>query len=119
ADFDADGRWDLAVGQNGGLTAVFRGVGGEPGLRVRVRGEGPGNPDAIGAAVRVTYADGEGPLRELQSGSGYRSQNGVTQVFGARARVTGVRVRWPDGSVTTHPVSPEALEITIQQGVPR
>ena len=35
ADFDGDGRVDLAVAQNAGATKLFRNVGGKPGVRAR------------------------------------------------------------------------------------
>ena len=40
ADFDGDGRLDLAVGQNRGLTRLFHNRGARPALRVRLRGPG-------------------------------------------------------------------------------
>ena len=97
ADFDADGRWDLAVGQNGAETLIFRGRGGPPGLRVRL-GAAAGGSAIIGARLRLRYADGtEGPSREIQAGSGYWSLNGAVQVFGRAAEIRAVHVRWADG----------------------
>ena len=52
ADYDGDGRPDLAVAQNGAPTKLFRGVAGQPGLRVRLQGA-RGNPEAVGAVVRL------------------------------------------------------------------
>jgi hypothetical protein len=52
ADYDGDGRLDLAVAQNGAATRLFRGVAGRPGLRVRLQGT-PVNPEAVGAVVRL------------------------------------------------------------------
>ena len=40
------------------------------------------NPDGIGAQVRLVFGDSMGPVREVQAGSGYWSQNGAVQVFG-------------------------------------
>lgn len=115
ADYDADGRWDLAVGQNGGETLVFRGAGGDPGLRVRLAGEAA-NPAGVGAAIRVGYDEGEGPAREVQSGSGYWSKNGSTQVFGRGAEARSVHVRWPDGLEERFPVPTSALEVVLRRG---
>src|SRR5690606_8286809 len=42
-DYDADGRLDLAVAQNGNAIRLFHNVKAAPGLRVRLRGP-PGNP---------------------------------------------------------------------------
>ena len=38
ADFDADGRVDLVVAQNGAATKLFHNTGAKPGLRVRLTG---------------------------------------------------------------------------------
>lgn len=121
ADFDGDGRWDLAVGQNGAETVIFRGQGGRPGLRVRLSAPG-GSTGGAGARLRPTYADGtEGPAREIQAGSGYWSFNGFVQVLGRAADIRAVMVRWPDGTQETfemEAVRPEAgaLEVTLRKG---
>ena len=96
ADFNADGRVDLAVSQNGGQTRLFENRGATPGLRVRVVG-GAKNPHGVGTQMRLVYADGMGPVREVQAGAGYFSQNGVVQVFGRRTTPTALWVRWPSG----------------------
>ncbi len=98
ADFDQDGRVDLAVSQNAGETRLYRNRGGEPGIRVVLSG-GLGNPDGIGATVRVRYADGEGPVREIQAGSGYWSSNGIP-VLGLRATPQSIVVRWRRGTTS-------------------
>ena len=56
ADFDGDGRLDLAVSQNGAATRLFHNAGAKPGLRVRLIGS-PANPDAIGAQIRIGYGE--------------------------------------------------------------
>jgi hypothetical protein len=100
ADFDADGRVDIAVGVNGGATRLFRNVTGREGLRVVLRGMDE-NPEAIGATLRLVYADGSvGPAREVRSGDGYWSRGEPTQTLGARGAPAAVRVRWPDGAVS-------------------
>ena len=96
ADYDGDGRLDIAVSQNGAATRLFHNRGAKPGLRVRVKGTSM-NPDGVGAQLRVVYADHMGPVREIQSGSGYWSQNGAVQVLGLSAVPTAVWVRWPGG----------------------
>lgn len=114
ADYDHDGRLDLAVSQNGAPTRLFHNRGARPGLRVRLIGP-PGNPDAIGAQIRVEFAGRPGPVREVQAGSGYWSQNGAVQVFGLSGTPTGVWVRWPGGAVTRVPVPAGAREVTIRR----
>lgn len=122
ADFDADGRWDLAVGQNGAETLIFRGRGGSPGLRVRLAaadgGSAAGGGSAvIGARLRARYADGtEGPSREIQAGSGYWSLNGAVQVFGRAAEIRAVHVRWADGIEEVFDIDQDAPEVVLRRG---
>lgn len=117
ADFDRDGRLDIVVSQNAAATRLFRNRLAKPGLRIRLEG-GATNPDAIGAQVRVVYGDRMGPLREIQAGSGYWSQNGAVQVFGLSSTPTAVWVRWPGGLETRAPVSAGAREVVIPRQSP-
>lgn len=114
ADMDADGRLDFVVSQNSGETRLFRNVDAAPGLRVRVRGSSS-NPDAVGAQVRIVFGDHMGPVREIQSGSGYWSQNGAVQVFGTPSTPTAVWVRWPGGAESRTPVPSGASEVTVRR----
>jgi hypothetical protein len=113
ADYDGDGRLDLAVSQNGAATRLFHNRGAKPGLRVRVQGS-PSNPDGVGAQMRIVYQDHMGPVREIQAGSGYWSQNGAVQVFGLAATPTAVWVRWPGGAVSRVPVPAGAREVVVK-----
>ena len=113
ADFDADGRLDLAISQNGAATRVFRNIAAAPGLRVRVSG-GPGNPTGIGTQIRLRYGDRAGPVREVQSGSGYWSQNGAVQIMGRADSPTAVWVRWPGGREQLLPVAVGQAELTVR-----
>jgi len=115
SDFDGDGRLDVAVSQNADRTRLLRNRGAKPGLRVRLLGP-PANPDGVGAQVRLVYADGMGPVREVQRGSGYWSADGAVQVLGMRATPTEVWVRWPGGSVTRAPVPAGAREVRVSPG---
>ena len=112
ADFDGDGRLDLAVSQNAGVTRLFRNRLATPGLRVRLRGPAT-NPDGVGAQLRMVYGTRMGPVREVQAGSGYWSQNGAVQVLGLSAAPTAVWVRWPGGHETRVPVATGLREVTI------
>jgi hypothetical protein len=112
SDFDADGRADLVVTQNGAATKLFHNVGAKPGMRIRLVGP-PGNPDGVGSTLRLKFASGMGPAREIHAGSGYWSQDGVVQVLGARAPPTHVWVRWPGGQISTVAVPAGATEITV------
>jgi enediyne biosynthesis protein E4 len=112
ADFNGDGRLDLAISQNGAATRLYQNRGAKPGLRVRVKGP-PSNPDAVGAQIRVMYGDRMGPVREISAGSGYWSQNGAVQVFGLSGAPTAVWIRWPGGSEMRAPVPQGAREVVV------
>jgi hypothetical protein len=111
-DYDRDGRADLAVGQNGGRTGLFRNVRGRPGLRVRLRGPA-GNRDGVGAVTRMQYGDRMGPARSVQLDSGDWSQESVVPILGAASPPTGVWVRWPGGAVTHRSLTAEDREISL------
>ena len=112
ADFNGDGKLDLAVSQNGAATRLFVNRGAKAGLRVRVRGSSS-NPDGVGTQLRVMYGARMGPVREVQTSAGYWSQNGAVQVFGLSGIPTAVWVRWPGGAETTVPIPAGALEVVV------
>lgn len=114
SDFDADGRLDLVVSQNGAATRLFRNRGAAIGLRVRVAGPAE-NPDGIGAQIRIVYGDRMGPVREIHAGSGYWSENGAIQVFGLSGTPTEVLTRWPGGEETRVPVPSGAREVVVRR----
>jgi enediyne biosynthesis protein E4 len=115
SDYDGDGRLDLAVAQNAAETRLYRNRGSAPGLRVRLVGP-TGNPAAVGAALRIRYAEGDGPVREIHAGSSYWSQDGLVQVLALRATPKSVWVRWPGGKTTEVPLTPGQREIVIREG---
>ena len=107
ADYDGDGRLDLAVGQNRAETKLFHNETARPGLRVRLRG-GAGNLSAIGAVLRR----GAGAAQEIHGGSGYWSQDSATAVLGGdTAQIT---VRWPGGKTNVVSVPSQVRAITIE-----
>jgi hypothetical protein len=114
ADYDGDGRVDLVVTQNGAATRLYHNIGAKPGLRVRLTGTA-GNPQAIGASVRLKFGDRFGPVREIHAGSGYWSQDSVVQVLGIPEFPTEVCVRWPGGKNSTYNLPTGAGEVTIDQ----
>jgi hypothetical protein len=114
ADFDNDGRVDLIVTQNSAATRLFRNTTARPGLRVRLQGVA-GNLDALGTRLRVKYAAGFGPMREVQAGSGHWSQNGSTQVLGLSGEPVAVEVFWPGGESTTAPLPAGARDVIIHR----
>jgi hypothetical protein len=115
-DYDHDGRVDLAVAQNGSATKLFRNTGGKVGLRILLKGP-TGNPQGIGACIRLHYRDGRlSPVREVHAGGGYWSQDAATQVMGLAGDVETVIVKWPGGATTRHPVPQGAKEIRVGKG---
>ena len=115
ADFDLDGRIDVAIGVNGAATRLFHNERGRPGLRVRLVGR-DANPQAVGAAVWLVYADGaKGPVQEVRSGEGYWSRNEAVQTLGLRGTPVSLGVRWPGGEVAEYPIAPDTTELTVRQ----
>jgi hypothetical protein len=104
ADFNRDGRLDLAISQNGAATRLYQNVGAKKGLIVQLIGP-PGNPTAVGAQIRLHYAGNRfGPVREIQAGSGYWSVNSPVQVMGLAGDADAAWVRWPGGRETLEPI---------------
>lgn len=113
SDYDADGRVDLAVAQNGSATVLYHNVRAKPGLRVRLQGAA-GNRAAFGAVLRLKGGDTLGPARELHAGAGYWSQDSAIQVLSSGGSATGVEVRWPGGKTTVSTVPGNAREVSIK-----
>ncbi len=111
-DDDGDGRIDLAVTQNGAETKLYHNVGARPGLRVRLKGMA-GNPQGVGAQMRLGFGPGQGPVREIHAGSGYWSEDSAVQVLGTPQPPTQIWIRWPGGQETTSPIPENAREILI------
>jgi len=112
ADFDEDGRPDLVVTQNGASTKLYRNMNARPGLRLRLSGPG-GNPEGIGATVRLGLGATLGPAREFRAGSGYWSQDSAVQVLAAAVNPTSVWIRWPGGRITTSALPMGANDVSI------
>jgi hypothetical protein len=116
-DYDGDGRVDLAVTQNGAATRLFHNAGAKPGLRVRLEGP-PGNPNAIGAVIRLRFGERLGPAREIHAGSGYWSQDAAVQVLGTPSPPTQAWVRWPGGTEAGADVPPGATAVSLHPPAP-
>lgn len=111
-DYDGDGRVDLAVTQNGAATRLFHNLGAKPGLRVRLRGPA-GNPDGIGAVIRLRFAARWGAARQVHAGAGYWSSDSVVEVLGMPASPIQIQVRWPGGNPTTGDVPAGARGVIV------
>lgn len=118
ADYDHDGRMDLAVSQNGGATTLWHNRGAAPGVRVRLDA-GRDNPLGIGAQLRFVAGSLRGPVREVRAGSGYWSMDAATTVLarpaGAPGGADSIWVRWPGGATETHALVPGQRELILKK----
>jgi hypothetical protein len=104
ADYDGDGRVDIAVMTHGGSPLLLRNVSETDNhwLVVRLRQSG-GNTRALGAQVQVRTGEAVQSSQVGVTGS-YLSQNSLDLHFGlGEAEVADeVVIRWPDGTTETH-----------------
>lgn len=115
SDFNGDGKVDLVVSQNSDRTRLYLNRGEKAGYRIVLNGVSS-NRSAIGASIRLIYADGtKGPRREIQAGSGYWSQHSTTQIMGAGETPAKIEVTWPDGTIQETDVSSHELYYEISK----
>jgi hypothetical protein len=114
ADYDADGRPDLVVTQNGAATRLFHNARGRPGLRVRLAGS-PANASGVGAVLRLRFGERLGPARELHAGSGYWSQDSAVTVLATPEAPTSLEVLWPGGKRTSTAIPVGATEVKVSE----
>lgn len=84
-DFNADGRWDVAIGQNSATLRLYQNQSATPGIRVRFQGAA-GNLSMIGTRFRTQAQGHWGAMRELHAGQGYGSQDSATQILSCSPR---------------------------------
>lgn len=100
ADFNSDGRPDLALAQNAAETRLFRNATPQPGLALRFRGP-PGNPHGIGTSVRVLHPDHPNhpatPRHQIHAGSGYRSHDAPSIFLPQFPHPVTLEIRPPGG----------------------
>ena len=114
ADFDHDGRVDLAVAQQGASTRLLRNVRGRVGLRVRLQGSAE-NPEGWGAVVRGRFQGRLGTAWGLHSGSGWYSVNSRDLVLAGDGIPSEVEVRWPGGKVTRTGVPAGVTSVVLRE----
>ena len=97
ADYNNDGWVDIFIANNGKSPTVFRNDHDNGNHYIAIDLVGlEGNPEAIGAKVRVTTASGT-QFQEVQLGNGYLSHGPATLHFGLGTDdyITAVDVVWP------------------------
>jgi hypothetical protein len=102
ADFDNDGRVDVAVTTLNGPVKLFRNTtnGGGHWLALRVRGK-RSNRDGLGALVTVTLPDGRVLSNHATTSVGYGSSSEPLVRFGLGSHpgVRKLNIRWPGGGM--------------------
>jgi hypothetical protein len=115
ADFNHDGRTDLIISQNGAKPILFLNQTRQRGLRVKLQGR-EGNRLGIGAQIYLDMKPKPGPLRTVRAGSGYLSQNSVTQILGGAKNASALHVIWPSGESERYELTPDQAVITAVKG---
>jgi Na+-translocating ferredoxin:NAD+ oxidoreductase RnfD subunit len=97
ADYDNDGRVDVAINSIGGPLILLRNTS-RPAHWLDVQVE----PFSPGAVVTLVGADGQRQVREVHAGSSYLSSEDPRVHFGLGAQTTVKKliVRFPDGTVS-------------------
>jgi hypothetical protein len=117
ADFDNDGRVDLAWLSHQGPLLLFRNTSptNNRWLRIELRQSG-GNPRALGARAYVTCGN-RTQMGEVGCSSSYLSQDELTLHFGlgSAARVDSLRIVWPDGTEETRHDTAVDQKLTIHR----
>ena len=112
-DWNQDGRLDLLVGQNNGVSHLFNNQAAEPGVMVRLKGANK-NPWALGAQIRLLGDKGiHGPWQVIQTGAACGSQNGMLQILGSVRGANHIEVAWPDGRRSLHQIDRNRSTQTI------
>jgi hypothetical protein len=109
-DPQGDGRPDLLFTRLGGKSELLvnQTTPGARWLKLQLQG-GPGNPDAIGARVQLTFSNEATADHEIGLGGGWFSQS-APAIFAAlpgSVRLIEARVKWPDGQTSRHVDPPE------------
>jgi enediyne biosynthesis protein E4 len=117
-DYDNDGDLDLLLTANNGPARLLRNDGGtNRKLRVALAGSAS-NRDAIGARVRLDLGGRQTVWQMVKTGSSYLSQSELPLTFGlgARQKVDGIEIAWPNGRTERLPGVAADRAITIHEG---
>jgi len=100
ADYDADGRVDLVIGNMDSGYRLLRNVTGTTGgwLQVELEGGGPINRNAVGTRAVLRLSDGRQLHREVRIGESIGAGHGRTLHFGVGEAVpVRLSIEWPNG----------------------
>jgi hypothetical protein len=100
ADFDRDGRIDLAIANNNAPPTILMNRLAAAARWVEIELEGTrSNRDAVGARVTLS-AGGRTMSRTVEAGSGYSAQSAHLLHFGLAGaeELEALEVRWPSGA---------------------
>jgi hypothetical protein len=119
ADLNADAWPDLIAGQNNDALLAFKNnpqISNSRPLSIRLKGPS-GNPQGIGARVRLLSGEQTLATSEVYGGSGYLSQSTAITFFHrpVDAKELSVSVSWPTGGLSKTVVSPDDTAIDISQ----
>jgi hypothetical protein len=118
-DVDNDGDPDLVVANNVGLSRLLLNQVGQdaPWLGLRVL-TADGRRDALGARVTLRRRGAPDLVRRAHADGSYASSSDPRVLFGLSggADVTGVDVRWPDGTSESFPAPPLRRYRELRQG---
>jgi hypothetical protein len=114
ADYDRDGKPDLAVVENNGRARIFHNESTLTGGWLRV--ELPARAQVLGALVEVSTPAGR-QARRVRAGGGFLSQSETPLTFGlGAAKQADVTVTWPDGRKSTQSAIPTGTAVTLAPG---
>lgn len=102
ADFDLDGDVDIIGNSSTGPVQIYenRSTGAHNKISFSLQNS-HGNPDAIGAFIRITEKGGaRRQMREIKASGGYQSFDAPVAYFGmgGTPSVSAIEVTWPDGA---------------------
>jgi enediyne biosynthesis protein E4 len=120
-DLNRDGAPDLMVAINDGPLHGFVNTATNSGRRLRLTLRGrKGNPQAVGAFVRVLDTKGSAQVAEVHAGGGFLSQNsGAISIPMTQDKTwREIIIRWPDGTKSIHSPKPTETHLEIYQPQP-
>ena len=103
ADFDNDGKLDVAITSVGRKAVLLRNVAANAGNWLQIRAEGvKSNRFGLGATVRV-QTPGRLQVREINNAASYLSSNDMRLHVGLgdAAAVQQLEIQWPSGARQT------------------